>query len=86
MTDCPASLLVVTPGLGFDRAGGRLGRGKAYYDKFFQEVDGALRERGGEPCLKVALALTEQVVEAVPMTETDVRMHCVIEPDRMHEL
>ena len=29
--------LVVTPGLGFDKKGNRLGRGGAFYDKFFHK-------------------------------------------------
>jgi 5-formyltetrahydrofolate cyclo-ligase len=34
---CPSCspFLVVTPGLAFDQSGGRLGRGRAFYDRFF---------------------------------------------------
>jgi 5-formyltetrahydrofolate cyclo-ligase len=31
--------LVVTPGLGFDKKGNRLGRGGSYYDRFFANVN-----------------------------------------------
>ena len=31
--------IVVTPGLGFDRTCGRLGRGKGFYDRFFERCN-----------------------------------------------
>lgn len=34
--------LIVCPGVGFDLHGGRLGRGKAYYDNFLREVKGRI--------------------------------------------
>jgi 5-formyltetrahydrofolate cyclo-ligase len=55
--------LVVTPGLGFDRAGRRLGRGGAYYDKFFDNAKlGAVR---------CAVAFQQQIVNSIPVTEQD---------------
>ncbi|MHC4173262.1 MAG: 5-formyltetrahydrofolate cyclo-ligase [Planctomycetota bacterium] len=55
--------LVVTPALGFDRKGNRLGRGSSYYDRFFanEELKAA---RGG-------FAFAEQLVDSVPVTELD---------------
>jgi len=55
--------LVVSPALGFDRQGNRLGRGGAYYDRFF-----ANRELTAARC---GLAFSEQVLPAIPVTESD---------------
>jgi 5-formyltetrahydrofolate cyclo-ligase len=55
--------VVLTPGVGFDRHGRRLGRGKGYYDRAFHRVlSGALR---------VALAYEFQVVQEVPAKPSD---------------
>jgi 5-formyltetrahydrofolate cyclo-ligase len=56
--------LVVTPALGFDRKGNRLGRGGSYYDRFFTNDE--------FKAPKCGLAFTEQVIDAIPVTETDV--------------
>jgi 5-formyltetrahydrofolate cyclo-ligase len=56
--------VVVVPGLAFDRAGGRLGRGRGYYDHTF---DG---DRGSLPCL-IGFAFAFQIVEEVPMSSLD---------------
>jgi 5-formyltetrahydrofolate cyclo-ligase len=56
--------LVVTPALGFDRKGNRLGRGGSYYDRFFSN--------DGLRAPKCGFAFAEQIVDSVPMTETDV--------------
>ncbi len=55
--------LVVTPALGFDRKGNRLGRGGSYYDRFF-----------ANPELKASrcgFAFAEQLVETIPVAEHD---------------
>jgi 5-formyltetrahydrofolate cyclo-ligase len=55
--------LVVTPGLGYDRRGNRLGRGGSFYDRFFANKD--LR------ACRCGLAFAEQVMEVIPTTESD---------------
>jgi 5-formyltetrahydrofolate cyclo-ligase len=55
--------LVVTPGLGYDRRGNRLGRGGAFYDRFFANKD--LR------ACRYGLTFAEQVMEVIPTTESD---------------
>lgn len=55
--------MVITPGLGFDRKGNRLGRGGAYYDKFFSNV--------GLKAARCGLAFAEQIVDSVPVLEHD---------------
>ncbi len=55
--------LVVTPGLGFDRKGSRLGRGGGYYDRFFAH-------KRLKAC-KCGFAFAEQLIDSVPVTDHD---------------
>jgi 5-formyltetrahydrofolate cyclo-ligase len=55
--------LVVTPALGYDKKGNRLGRGGSYYDRFF-----ANEELKAARC---GFAFAEQIVESIPVTEYD---------------
>ena len=59
-------LLILAPGLAFDRSLRRIGRGKGYYDRFLARARSGPRE-----CLVVGLALAEQVVEEVPAGSLD---------------
>jgi 5-formyltetrahydrofolate cyclo-ligase len=56
--------LVVTPALGFDRKGNRLGRGGSYYDRFFTDEK--------FKASKCGFAFTEQVVDSIPVDSTDI--------------
>lgn len=62
--------LVITPGLGFDRAGNRLGRGGAYYDRFFSEHAAAVAKWG--------VCFAEQLCPEVPHTDADVPMDVIV--------
>ncbi|MHC4912131.1 MAG: 5-formyltetrahydrofolate cyclo-ligase [Planctomycetota bacterium] len=62
--------LVVTPALAFDRKGNRLGRGGSYYDRFF-----AKDELKAPRC---GFAFAEQIVDSVPMAETDVPVNFLV--------
>ena len=67
-------ILVVTPGLAFDRHGNRLGRGGGYYDGFLREARAscAAQPMGGARRLTaVGICLSVQVVEEVPHTARD---------------
>jgi 5-formyltetrahydrofolate cyclo-ligase len=67
--------LVLVPGLVFDTDGGRLGRGRGFYDRALL----AMREAGGlAPAL--ALGLDVQRVERVPTGPEDVRMDGLCTP------
>lgn len=61
--------LVIVPGLGFDQNGGRLGRGKAYYDRLLPRLPNATT---------IGVCFTEQLVEAVPMDVHDKPLEKVI--------
>ena len=61
--------LAVVPGLGFDRRGGRLGRGEGYFDRFLAEAKKAY---------KVGLAFEFQIVDEVPREAKDVSVDEVI--------
>jgi len=56
--------LVVTPGLGFDNKGNRLGRGGSYYDKFFANPE--------LKASKCGIGFSEQLIESVPVNSRDV--------------
>lgn len=63
---------VLTPGVAFDRRGGRIGYGKGYYDRLLASC----LEEGGRPWT-VAGAFDVQLVDAVPLEEHDVPVHAV---------
>lgn len=65
------------PGVAFDRRGGRLGHGKAYFDKL-------LRNARPETTL-AAVAFECQLVERVPMEAHDVWMDLVITENSIYE-
>jgi 5-formyltetrahydrofolate cyclo-ligase len=62
--------LVVAPGLGFDKMGNRLGRGGAYYDRFFAN-------KKLNAC-KCGFAFSEQVVESVPVQQHDMSVDFLV--------
>ncbi len=66
-------LLILAPGLAFDRSLRRIGRGKGYYDRFLAKARSCPLE-----CQVVGLTLAEQVVEEVPVGPLDQRMDGLI--------
>jgi 5-formyltetrahydrofolate cyclo-ligase len=62
--------LVIVPGLAFDTAGKRLGRGKGYYDKLLKN----------ESMLKIGVCFDFQLVDEVPTEPFDIAMDMVITP------
>ena len=69
--------LVVTPALGFDREGNRLGRGGSYYDRFF-----ANEQLKAQRC---GLAFSEQLLAAgsIPVTEHDVPVNFLVTDEQV---
>lgn len=69
-------IVILMPGLAFDRNGGRLGYGGGYYDRFVA-ANGWL-QRGCAGVIKVAPAFSEQIVSVIPMEAHDVEVDVVI--------
>jgi 5-formyltetrahydrofolate cyclo-ligase len=61
---------IIVPGLAFDSNGGRLGHGRAYYDRLLQHAK--------PECPLVGLAWECQMFEEIPMGEHDVFMDFVV--------
>ena len=73
----PGRLLIITPGRAFTEAGERLGRGGGFYDAFFC----ALR-RAQIVYQAVGICFDQQLMEHLPVTENDERVHAVVTPKR----
>lgn len=65
--------LVMVPGLAYDPAGGRIGFGGGYYDRFMEQLKRQCR-RTSMPLL-AALALREQIINDIPMEKHDFRLN-----------
>lgn len=67
--------LVILPGMAFDTTCGRLGHGKAFYDKW-------IASQKVKPVL-LAPCLPEQLFDNIPMEETDWKMDLVVCGDQV---
>jgi 5-formyltetrahydrofolate cyclo-ligase len=68
------AILVLTPGLAFDRELNRLGRGRGYYDRFLR----ALRLAPAHRVRAVAVAFSVQLVDSVPHGPGDEPVDAVV--------
>ncbi|KAI5448807.1 hypothetical protein NCC49_006355 [Naganishia albida] len=64
--DAPIMDVILVPGVCFDSKFQRLGHGKGYYDRFIKRYRAFAEERGQQPPLLVALALSEQMLPFPP--------------------
>ncbi len=64
--------LVLVPGIGFTLNGGRLGRGKGYYDRLL----------AGVPALKCGVAFDGQIESEFPLEPHDIQLNCILTPTR----
>lgn len=71
---CDAVRIILVPGSAFDRTGGRLGRGKGYYDRFLAACPHADT---------IAPVFPWQIVDHVPMEAHDVRIGWLATADGM---
>jgi 5-formyltetrahydrofolate cyclo-ligase len=62
--------IVITPGMAFDKNGNRLGRGGAYYDRFF----GSKQLKA----VKFGFAFSQQIVDSVPVHEHDMAVDFLV--------
>ncbi|KAG7482060.1 5-formyltetrahydrofolate cyclo-ligase [Solea senegalensis] len=60
--------LILMPGLGFDKSGNRLGRGRGYYDTYLERC---VKSPKGKP-YTIALAFKEQLCQEIPVDDNDV--------------
>ena len=68
----PESLdIVIVPGLAFDSAGGRLGRGGGFYDRFLALV---------RPPVSIGVAFEEQIVDHVELEPHDQQLTAIATP------
>ena len=63
-----APTMILTPLVGFDRLGGRIGQGAGYYDRAFAALPGAVR---------IGFAWSVQELGSVPLDPWDVPLHAV---------
>jgi 5-formyltetrahydrofolate cyclo-ligase len=70
--------LVVVPAFGFDEQGQRLGHGGGYYDRFF--ADEHLQ------AVRCGFGFCEQMVEAVPVYDTDQAVDLIVTDERTYVL
>lgn len=70
--------LVVVPGVAFDRAGGRVGRGGGFYDRFLEAWRLARRAGALGAGAAVGVCFRAQLVERVPLEPHDAVMDAVV--------
>jgi len=64
--------IVLVPGRVFDRQGGRIGRGKGYYDRFLRSLRRRLSDgRKNIEVIAIGICFSVQVITEVPRTEQD---------------
>jgi 5-formyltetrahydrofolate cyclo-ligase len=66
-----APFLILVPGLAFDPRGGRLGRGKGYYDRFFAGLPGEKTVPAKKNYTALGFCLEAQIIPQVPTDAWD---------------
>lgn len=65
--------LIIVPGIAFDNNLNRLGRGKAYYDRFLKNTN----------CVKIGICFDFQLVESVPVNKYDIKLDMIISESKI---
>ena len=63
IVNCQLSIVIVVPGMAFDKHGHRLGRGKGYYDRFLSRIPNIY---------KIGVCFPFQLIDKVPSEPTDI--------------
>ncbi len=69
--------IAITPGVGFTITGERLGYGKGYYDRWFFH---------NKVQTKIGIAFETQLVEQLPIEETDISLDILVTEERIIDL
>ncbi|OFW61331.1 MAG: 5-formyltetrahydrofolate cyclo-ligase, partial [Actinobacteria bacterium RBG_19FT_COMBO_36_27] len=70
--------VVVVPGVSFDKKFNRLGYGGGYYDKILSHIP--------EKIKKIALCFDIQIVDALPVSEHDIKVDTIITETKIYQL
>ncbi|MDR3302054.1 MAG: 5-formyltetrahydrofolate cyclo-ligase [Spirochaetaceae bacterium] len=74
-------VLVISPGLAFDRSGKRMGRGKGFYDRFYEKLFNE------SPDSKIcALCMSNAIVNDVPTDQYDRAVNAICTKDEFIEV
>ena len=71
-------ILLLMPGLAFDRAHNRVGYGGGYYDRYLER-----KQAAGARIFKPALAYDFQIVDRIPADPYDIRVDAILTADKM---
>lgn len=68
---CWEEAVCLTPGVGFDWTGNRIGHGRGYYDRYFEQH---------KRLIKVGTAYDFQIRQSIPAEKTDIAMDYLLTP------
>ncbi|XP_018327181.1 5-formyltetrahydrofolate cyclo-ligase [Agrilus planipennis] len=66
--------IIILPGVAFTKDGDRLGHGMGYYDKFLWNI----RKTGKKKPYTVGIGFKEQIVDSLPIENTDYKLDSVL--------
>lgn len=70
-------VIILVPGLAFDRAGHRLGRGAGFYDRFLEAFLATFPDRRADITV-MGVCRSEQIVDPVPVAGHDIGVDCLL--------
>ena len=75
-------LLILVPGVVFDRSRNRMGYGKGFYDRYLAELTAMTREKVtndiGSQVITIGIAYECQITEMIPTEATDIPMDYIL--------